>query len=223
MLKITIPKPCHEDWNKMTENQEGRHCNSCMKTVIDFTRMNDDEVRNFLVSKKEEHVCGRFQNKQLQRIQLELPADIYYLEMPLWKKFLVACLVVFSTTLFSCDIKHADATSGKIEKLSNGTDSINNLVKDEIRVGGFFVSNVSIRVAPTIDTVTFIAPPIIMGDFEIRPIDDTSINTQEVIIGKPAYQPIDSIPLKQSAESIKGEILFVPDSTKNDNKCPAGI
>ena len=63
MLKITIPKPCHEDWNKMTENQEGRHCNSCMKTVIDFTRMNDDEVRNFLVSKKEEHVCGRFQNK----------------------------------------------------------------------------------------------------------------------------------------------------------------
>jgi len=223
MLKISIPTPCHEDWNKMTSNNEGRHCNSCMKTVIDFTGMTDDEVRNFLINKKDEHLCGRFHNKQLQRIQLELPANIYYMQMPLWKKFLVACLVVFSTTLFSCDIKHADATSGKIEKLSNGTDSINNLVKDEIRVGGFFVSNVSIRVAPTIDTVTFIAPPIIMGDFEIRPIGDTAESIPLAVVGKPAYNPVDTIPMNQPGDSIKGEILFVPDSNKNDKKCPEGI
>ena len=215
MLKITIPKPCHEDWNKMTENQEGRHCNSCMKTVIDFTRMNDDEVRNFLVSKKEEHVCGRFQNKQLQRIQLELPADIYYLEMPSWKKFLVACLVVFSTTLFSCDIKHADATSGKIETK----------MLPEYLLGGpvGVINRDSTRIDPLVNTDTAFIPPLIMGDFEIRPIGDTAESIPLAVVGKPAYNPVDTIPINQPVDSIKGEILFVPDSNKNDKKCPEGI
>lgn len=103
MLKITIPKPCHKDWNAMTPNQQGRYCNSCAKTVTDFTSMSDEEVKHFFINKKEEHTCGRFKNEQLHRIEINLPENILLIDMPVWKKFLAACLIIFSTTLFSCN------------------------------------------------------------------------------------------------------------------------
>jgi hypothetical protein len=52
MLKINIPTPCHEDWNAMIPNAQGRHCNACVKTVVDFTSMTDDEVKYFFLIKK---------------------------------------------------------------------------------------------------------------------------------------------------------------------------
>ncbi|MEM8584754.1 MAG: T9SS type A sorting domain-containing protein [Bacteroidota bacterium] len=37
-LRITIPEPCHEDWNAMTSLEDGsRHCDSCAKNIVDFT------------------------------------------------------------------------------------------------------------------------------------------------------------------------------------------
>ncbi len=103
MFKISIPTPCHEDWQAMTPNEQGRHCTSCAKTVIDFTTMSNDEVKYFFLNKIEEKVCGRFKNMQLHSIIIELPHNIFYIPMPGWKKFLVASLLVFSTTLFSCE------------------------------------------------------------------------------------------------------------------------
>lgn len=104
MLKLSIPKPCHEDWAAMTPNEQGRHCAVCAKTVTDFTKMSDDEVKQFFLNRKQgERTCGRFINKQLHQITIELPANIYYIPMPLWKKFLAASLIIFGTTLFSCN------------------------------------------------------------------------------------------------------------------------
>lgn len=104
MLKLSIPKPCHEDWAAMTLNEQGRHCAVCDKTVTDFTQMSNEEIKQFFLNKKEgERTCGRFTNKQLNQITIELPADIYYIPMPWWKKFLAACLLIFGTTLFSCN------------------------------------------------------------------------------------------------------------------------
>lgn len=103
MLKISIPKPCHEDWEAMIPNEQGRHCNSCVKTVIDFTSMSDEEVKHFLLHKKEGSLCGRFRTAQLHQITIELPENIFHIPLPFWKKFLAACLLVFSATLFSCN------------------------------------------------------------------------------------------------------------------------
>nr|WP_321224502.1 carboxypeptidase-like regulatory domain-containing protein [uncultured Psychroserpens sp.] len=64
-LNINIPEPCHEDWNKMTVQQKGRHCKSCEKTVFDFTTKTDEQiVKTFL---NEGRVCGRFKSTQLNR------------------------------------------------------------------------------------------------------------------------------------------------------------
>ncbi len=114
MMHISIPKPCHEDWNEMIPNQQGRHCNVCCKTVVDFTSMNDEEVKFFFLNKKkDESVCGRFKTEQLQRIKIQLPSNIYTISMPLWKRFLTACLLAFSSMLFSCDALVGNHTMGE--------------------------------------------------------------------------------------------------------------
>ena len=42
--KISIPEPCHEDWNRMTPNEKGRFCDSCEKTIIDFSNYSKTEL-----------------------------------------------------------------------------------------------------------------------------------------------------------------------------------
>lgn len=44
MQKITIKEPCQQDWNAMTPSEQGRHCQSCVKTVYDVSTLSDDEV-----------------------------------------------------------------------------------------------------------------------------------------------------------------------------------
>ncbi len=67
---LFIPQPCHEDWNNMTPETQGRFCASCQKTVVDFSLMTDNEVISYL-SKQTGNVCGRFDTEQLQRPLIE--------------------------------------------------------------------------------------------------------------------------------------------------------
>jgi CarboxypepD_reg-like domain len=71
-LQLQIPKPCHEDWNKMTPGDKGRFCDSCQKTVHDFTGMSDAQLVAFFKKPSTGSVCGRFYNDQLGR-NLEIP------------------------------------------------------------------------------------------------------------------------------------------------------
>jgi hypothetical protein len=193
MLKISIPTPCHEDWNKMTPDETGRHCCSCAKSVVDFTGMSDDEVKHFFINKKEdERVCGRFKQTQLHRIVIELPANIFSMPLPLWKKFLAACLVVFSITLFSCETK-IQGTLGiadaKIEKndRSNETDY----------AGGVAIVYDSIPEPPqTFGGIVGYSLPIIKGGIDI--FEEDSIISKQ----------IDAI------IELQGDIALVPEDTE---------
>lgn len=65
--QISIPVPCHEKWNDMTEAEKGRFCAVCQKTVIDFSVMDEQEIIHFFSEKKQtENVCGRFKDSQLE-------------------------------------------------------------------------------------------------------------------------------------------------------------
>jgi len=64
--QISIPKPCNESWENMQTNAEGRFCESCAKTVVDFSKMSDEAILKFL-QKNSQHACGRFRNDQLNR------------------------------------------------------------------------------------------------------------------------------------------------------------
>lgn len=65
-LHLEIPTPCHEDWNKMNLEAQGRFCNSCQKTVTDFTTMSDAQLIAFF-KKPKPSLCGRFNQQQLER------------------------------------------------------------------------------------------------------------------------------------------------------------
>jgi hypothetical protein len=43
-----ISEPCHEAWDAMTPNTQGRHCDACVKTVIDVTSMEPVQAHHFL-------------------------------------------------------------------------------------------------------------------------------------------------------------------------------
>ena len=73
---LHIPEPCHEDWNKMTQAQQGRFCQSCAKTVVDFSAMTDKQILEVL-SKAASKTCGRFSGDQLERpLVKEIPYSL---------------------------------------------------------------------------------------------------------------------------------------------------
>jgi len=65
-IHLQVADPCHENWNTMTASEQGRYCQSCCKTVTDFSMMTDKEILNHL-SKRDADVCGRFSADQLDR------------------------------------------------------------------------------------------------------------------------------------------------------------
>lgn len=64
-VNISIPKPCHENWEAMAPEDKGRFCSVCTKTVFDFTKASDKEIIEQL--NKDATTCGRFYNNQLNR------------------------------------------------------------------------------------------------------------------------------------------------------------
>jgi len=63
-LQLQVPVPCHENWNGMTPENQGRFCMSCQKTVIDFTAMTDYELIQYFKN-LQGNTCGRFTENQL--------------------------------------------------------------------------------------------------------------------------------------------------------------
>ena len=64
-IQISIPKPCHENWEDMNTVEKGRFCSNCQKEVIDFTKAGDSQIIDSLHSNK--NLCGRFSSNQLNR------------------------------------------------------------------------------------------------------------------------------------------------------------
>jgi Carboxypeptidase regulatory-like domain len=74
VIQIKIAEPCHENWGAMTPNDKGRFCDSCQKTVVDFTRMSDAAIFRFMENNTSS-VCGRMSNDQQQKHYHALPAQ----------------------------------------------------------------------------------------------------------------------------------------------------
>jgi len=84
----------------MIPEATGRYCNSCKKSVIDFTAKSDEEIQQFFTENFHQPVCGRFKNTQIHRVVIDLPKNIFSTKMPTWMRFLVACLIIFGISIF---------------------------------------------------------------------------------------------------------------------------
>jgi hypothetical protein len=112
-FKITIPKPCHEDWNNMTPDETGRFCSVCTKGVVDFSNKTLEEIQNYLFQNQQQKICGRFRNDQINTFDIKVPKSILLQKRSFHNAFLLALFIVMGTTLFSCK-NHNDATLGEV-------------------------------------------------------------------------------------------------------------
>ena len=64
-INIQIDQPCSENFNTFSKTEKGGFCTSCNKSVIDFTKMSDQEVINYL-SDQTIKTCGLFLDSQLK-------------------------------------------------------------------------------------------------------------------------------------------------------------
>ncbi|MEY8868555.1 energy transducer TonB [Meridianimaribacter flavus] len=122
---ISIPKPCHENWLKMTPNEKGRFCQSCSKTVVDFTNMTTDDIQDFIHNNKHQRICGHIKQSQLDTINLKVSQSVFDQTLSFHKILLLALLLAMGTTIFSCaDEKGNTKKIESIELIDTKTDTI---------------------------------------------------------------------------------------------------
>lgn len=73
-IQISIPEPCHENWDAMTPAEQGRFCSKCQKCVTDFTGWTDSEIYNYISKNSGQRICGRLHSTQLNR-PIQVPAQ----------------------------------------------------------------------------------------------------------------------------------------------------
>lgn len=101
MKIINIQNPCSENWEMMSPREKGKFCSVCNKCVIDFTQKHPDEIQRIIEEKKDEEVCGRFYNHQLNKVdQSEKLKAQFFKYIPTNFQNNKITLTVFSLILF---------------------------------------------------------------------------------------------------------------------------
>ncbi len=102
-LTLSIPKPCHEDWNKMQPSEQGRFCLSCQKDVVDLSAMTDKELYNFFSSLNGKTVCG---NIDSTRLNSAIPVPVEPKKKKLWYvQYLTAVFLFFNKSEARAQVK----------------------------------------------------------------------------------------------------------------------
>jgi hypothetical protein len=233
---IRIPDPCHEDWNKMTPDDKGKFCNSCCKSVVDFTNKTDQEIIDILQSAGEGKVCGHFRKSQVDRpLQLKVNLRALPKNMNATRMFAIALLMVFGSVLVSCydhkneKISNIEVIEQRANEENMGTTGLsiimpppvasaaeNTVTIEEIFVHNEVMGDVSYE-------CTAIEPP--MGQAFIEPLPEYV----EYIKGKVKSTRTDSVPKVVDSTStmqrLTGEIKMImpekiktADSTKTAQK-----
>ena len=174
-IQLSIPEPCHEDWNAMTPAAGGRFCASCSKEVIDFSGMSDAQLIQFFKEPRGS-VCGRFQQQQLST-ELVIPKK----RIPWLRYFFTISLPAL---LYSCKpnwIKGEPVAKSEVVETTVGVLITENIEIDTAMVKGeSFEVMGDMKAYVTNDTVMM--PPnseIIQGDIEVLPEICTPITKED--------------------------------------------
>jgi hypothetical protein len=107
MSAIRIDEPCHENWNEMNSTERGAFCQKCSIDVYDFSKMNLGEIKLVLKENAGQHLCGRFEKKQMQDLNAEFASWKQNQPATFQSRFVFALLLVFGLSLFSCSEEDA--------------------------------------------------------------------------------------------------------------------
>ncbi|MEQ6125224.1 carboxypeptidase-like regulatory domain-containing protein [Pseudotenacibaculum sp. MALMAid0570] len=127
-FEIKIPKPCHEDWNKMSPTEKGKFCASCKKVVVDFTQMTDQQLVNKIQNNS--NLCGRFKKEQLDK-ELAVNSASNFSK--------VAASVALVAMLGNSELAYSQGAPVKVEKVQlkpNANTSKSLIKKDSLVIEG---------------------------------------------------------------------------------------
>jgi len=111
----------------MSPNEQGRFCESCNKTVVDFTKMENEEILSYLKERKEK-TCGYFLPYQ---VEVKRPKHHQFLlnwyentqngiKTSVFRNVSLA-FIAFCMTLVGCN---SPKTTGEIEMPSDSLESV---------------------------------------------------------------------------------------------------
>jgi hypothetical protein len=118
--KIIVSNPCNKDWSKMSSTENGRHCISCNKTVIDFSNWEMEDIKNYLKDKNK-NVCGSFKSLQ---VKVERPrhhqflVNAYFQTKKTYKssyiKSFLLCSILVCMFIVGCNNPTETRTTGEL-------------------------------------------------------------------------------------------------------------
>lgn len=204
-FKISIPKPCHEDWNKFTPDEKGAFCKVCSKSVHDFTKKSAEEIKTVLIEEMSagNKVCGRFNEDQLSPATKPIPdLNPYSLNFKKIKRFAMALFLVFGGFLFNSTKSTAQKIMGKM-----AMPQYNEPVKGEMRIRRDQVKDS----AATIKNITPVEPKVpkcnshLKGDVAVEPIEKITV------LGGAVAMPIEEPTVKGNAivQPTKGQVAII--------------
>lgn len=65
---LQIANPCHDNWDEMSAEKQGKFCDACAKTVIDFTNKSKAEIIA-TIEGSNDRVCGRYRTGQVDEVE----------------------------------------------------------------------------------------------------------------------------------------------------------
>lgn len=130
-MKFKIDKPCNENWQAMNQNEIGRHCEKCNKSVVDFTTMTRSEIVIYLLENRDQNTCGRLRKNQFEFTENDIPVLLNALQKPRFSKNAFLILALVCASLSSCSNEKSKDTQKQEIEIS---DSKTNLDKaDSLR------------------------------------------------------------------------------------------
>ncbi|MDP1802243.1 MAG: T9SS type A sorting domain-containing protein [Bacteroidota bacterium] len=200
-LIIRIPEPCHEDWNKMEPDTKGKFCNSCSKSVIDFSNKTDLEIKDILLEHKGQKVCGHFKKTQIDR-PLNIRIDFNNLpkNVSTTKAFAIALFFVFGTFLFSC----TTLDGKKVDTI----EVVNNHKEDYVE--GEIAAKLEVK-----DTTILKKLPLTECSLETV---DGGIRVEEVIVDVPKIEEVHTLGMMVYIPEVADTLVPVIDSSTTNKK-----
>ncbi|MFZ1264064.1 MAG: carboxypeptidase-like regulatory domain-containing protein [Chitinophagaceae bacterium] len=200
-LQLTIPTPCHENWDGMTPVEKGKFCGSCQKQVVDFSNVSDRDIAQFFKKPTTGSVCGRFMTDQLDR-DIQIPKK----RIP-WVKYFFQ----FALPAFLLSIKlSAQTIKGKVKAETVSTDTTRRPDYNDYKTMGMVSRPENFKPFMGDTIVKKITPPVesIKGD--------VMITTDTVLI--PVKEPVCSLEImgkvsmpysviKEDSSSINGKVI----------------
>lgn len=186
-LQLSIPTPCHENWDAMSKVEKGKFCGSCQKQVVDFSNMSDRQVAEFFKKPSTGSVCGRFMTGQLDR-SIDIPKK----RIPWVRYFFQIALPAFFVTLKPS----AQTPKGKVKVNTVAADTI------PIRVTMGMIAR-PIEEPVKKDTAVVPVKRPVKGEIKIEKIDTTvaPVVCEQEVLGKV------SMSYYQAQKEIKGRVI----------------